>query len=114
MKPHELIILEIAREREKQIKDFGIVHDDRHVHGELAMAGATFAYVAAMPDDSRKEAKSDPRIFARVVDLWPKAWAQWHLKVRSRREDLVRAAALIVADIERLDRAAAKLREQSK
>lgn len=114
MKPHEHIILEIAREREEQIKNFGIAHDDRHSDGELARAGATFAYVAAINDDSRKLAKSNPWFGTLIFELWPIAWARGHLKIRSRREDLVRAAALIVADIERLDRAAAKLREQSK
>ena len=36
-------------------------------------------------------------------DLWPWAASWW--KPKNRRRDLVRAAALIVAEIERIDRA---------
>lgn len=39
-------------------------------------------------------------------ELWPKSWADcWFKPKRNRRRRLVKAAALIVAEIERLDRA---------
>jgi hypothetical protein len=40
----------------------------------------------------------------RYEDLWP--WHDDWWKPKDRRRDLIRAAALIVAEIERLDRAA--------
>ena len=39
-------------------------------------------------------------------DVWPFQWDKKWLKSTSSRRDLVKAAALIVAEIERLDRAA--------
>lgn len=41
-----------------------------------------------------------------VAKHWPLSWAKSWLKPKDRRRDLIRAAALIIAEIERLDRAA--------
>ncbi len=40
MKPHEYVILEIARERERQmsVEGWTVEHDDEHSCGELANA----------------------------------------------------------------------------
>ena len=78
----------IASERERQIEEEGYSpkRDDGYVNNELALAAA--AYCVA--NDS-------------YVSLWP--WAPKTFKPRGRRRNLVRAAALIVAEIERIDRA---------
>jgi hypothetical protein len=87
------IVAEIQLERRRQIESEGCPpeHDDKYVRGELARAGATYALtgVGVVPP----------------VGLWP--WGQPSFKPKNRRRDLVRAAALIVAEIERLDRQAA-------
>ncbi len=95
MKPHEHVILEIARERERQIAVEGwtIEHDDLHSCGELADAAACYAHPA--PWGVKPSAGAYPK-------LWP--WNGLWWKPRDRRSNLIRAAALIVAEIERLDR----------
>lgn len=84
------VIEEIAAERGRQIEVEGWTpeHDDEHACGEMAYAAA--CYCIATVDRSGPPA------------CWPWAASWW--KPKSRRRDLIRAAALIVAEIERLDR----------
>ena len=100
------VLDEIASERQRQIEKEGWsqVHDDKHRDGELALA-ATFY---AMPKRLRKVwgRSSAARGFGPLVKNVPYGWPwspEWW-KPKSTRRDLVRAAALIVAEIERLDR----------
>ena len=88
------LINEIAAERQRQIEVEGwsVDHDDQHADGSLAMAAAAYAHPLS------KTAKW----------LWPPSWSLDWWKPKDRRRDLIRAAALIVAEIERLDRASAK------
>ncbi len=83
-------INEIAAERRRQMEAEGWSPDhDYHVHchGELAKAAACYAAGGNL-----------------YKELWPFGTRWW--KPKDRRRDLIRAAALIVAEIERLDRAA--------
>ena len=103
MKPHEHVVLEIARERERQMSAEGWTpgHDDTHTDGEMALAAAEYARVGAaryraIYAQRLKEEGAPP-----PVD-WP--WAAEWWKPKDRRRNLIRAAALIVAEIERLDR----------
>ena len=100
MKPHEYVILEVSRERERQITVEGWTpeHDDKHERGEMAAAGGCYAIVAGCSDRSREQFVDQP------YPEWP--WDRKWWKPKDRRCDLVRAAALIVAEIERLDRIA--------
>lgn len=78
---------EIVAERRRQVEVEGWTpeHDDAHSHGELAQAAACYA------------------LGSRTASRWP--WdAEWW-KPTNRRRELVKAAALIIAEIERLDRA---------
>ncbi len=95
MKPHEYVILEISRERERQMSAEGWTyeHDDQHSAGELADAAACYAHPA--PHGVRPQAGPPPK-------LWPWSLVWW--KPKDRRSNLIRSAALIVAEIERLDR----------
>lgn len=82
----------IASERQRQIEqeDWTPEHDDEHDKGELAAAASCYAY--------------DPRKFNKASSpLWPWSEAWW--KPKDRRSNLVRAGALIAAEIDRLDRA---------
>lgn len=82
------IIGEIVAERINQVRHgFTPAHDDAHEAGELASAAACYA------------------TGSRADGLWPWA-AEWWKPGRDPRRCLVKAAALIVAEIERLDRAA--------
>lgn len=107
------------RDRQRRLKDYTAAHDDAHDRGEMAMAAACYA--------------APRRIFRLIetvggfhfADPWP--WEHEfdkrtgghsmnkHELVANedtlpgiRRRLLVKAAALLVAEIERLDRVAAK------
>lgn len=86
------VIVEIARERERQIGSEGYTygHDDSHSTGDLARLAAMYA----LPETDR--------VYQRMCEDWGDV-PDWH-KPKNRRHDLIRAAALIVAEIERLDR----------
>lgn len=88
----------VIEERRRQVIKEGWTaeHDDEHVGGELAMAGACYAFDGARNGGGMGVPKEWP---------WDAKW--W--KSKSYRRDLVRAAALIIAEIERLDRAALKV-----
>lgn len=87
------VIAEIAAERRRQVEAEGWTpeHDDAHTRGELAFAAVCYA------DPLYREREQAPL-------KWP--WDARCWKPKDRRRDLIRAAALLVAEIERLDRAA--------
>lgn len=96
---------DVLAERERQISQEGWTpeHDDAHAVGELASAAACYA----IPKDTLMQRAMIAHTTKMIVDwLWPWDVAWW--KPGSRRRDLVKAGALILAEIERLDRAAAK------
>lgn len=100
------IIDEIAAERRRQIEAEGwtAAHDDEQPDGTLAQAGACYALAATLDRADRAVIDNGGRPAAGywLMKLWP--WADEWWKPKDRRRDLIRAAALIVAEIERLDR----------
>jgi hypothetical protein len=99
------VIEEIAAERKRQIEAEGWTpeHDDAHVGGELALGAACYA----LPSDHRPAPKTIGggkwrRQEHAAPQWWPWDWFSW--KPATPRRDLIRAGALIVAEIERLDR----------
>jgi hypothetical protein len=86
---------DVLAERQRQISAEGYEssHDDDHIDGSLAEAAAFYAH-------NRDPRESAPR-------FWPWDAASW--KPKTRRENLIRAGALILAEIERLDRASGVL-----
>lgn len=101
------VIDEIAAERSRQILDEGwdADHDDCHERGELARAAACYAISGGVTEPERD--KND-MLLAAIQFVWPRSWAWKWWKPGAPRRDLIKAAALIVAEIERLDRAKAK------
>jgi len=89
------ILDEINDERRSQIaKGYTEEHDDEHTMGEIA---AVAAYIAAPNDDERAMVNAPP--WAKyIVEKWR----------HNRRKQLLIAAALLVAEIERLDRIEAR------
>ena len=85
--------IDVLAERARQIEVEGWTpeHDDQHRSGQLADAAARYAAAGGgtFPDE-------------RTAFLWPWAASWW--KPTNRRRDLVKAGALILAEIERLDR----------
>mgnify|MGYP000899174808 CR=1 FL=1 len=84
---------DVLAERRRQIEVEGWTpeHDDEHGAGEMAAAAACYALNAA-------------GCGCEVARNWPWDGSWW--KPSTARRDLVKAAALILAEIERLDRAA--------
>jgi hypothetical protein len=91
----EVALRDIAaeRERQKSVEGWTPQHDDDHYNGELCLAASCYA---------RHASGLYP---ASVPKIWP--WDEDSWKPKKPRRDLIRAAALIVAEIERLDRALA-------
>lgn len=86
MKALQLIAME--RERQRRGEGYSLRHDDDHCNDELARAAAVYA----MPDDLRNEG------------MYPNCWT-FKPSPDDRIRELVKAGALIVAEIERLQRA---------
>lgn len=107
MKPCEYITLEIARERERQIDKEGYdpSHDDEHVTGELAYAAACYASPEPLYLNQGYSTCLSGHIGSHsIADAWP--WdGEYDKRLHhDRRKQLVIAGALILAEIERLDR----------
>lgn len=84
---------DVLAERRRQVEAEGWTpeHDDAHDGGCMAQAAACYAYpelVTVLPG----------------LNAWP--WAEEWWKPRDARRNYVRAAALLLAEIERIDRAA--------
>ncbi|WP_228292009.1 hypothetical protein [Pseudomonas aeruginosa] len=92
--------IDVQEERRRQITAEGWTpeHDDEHSHGQMARAAACYALAgSSAPNDGTA---------ALLVSLaWP--WDQQWWKPSTARRDLIKAGALILAEIERIDRAAA-------
>ena len=86
---------DVLAERQRQITAEGWTpeHDDEHSDGEMARAASVYA---------------NPNIWDILGHgpvSWP--WSPYWYKPTDRRRDLIKAGALILAEIERLDRAVA-------
>lgn len=93
--------IQAERERQAQSKGWTAEHDDHHHNGELALAAACYAAPVRVFVAEQKVGRGyEP--FTQYEDAWPWTDAWW--KPKDRRRDLIRAGALIVAEIERLDR----------
>lgn len=93
---------QITKERERQIAEEGYAdHDDqRYVLDELALAAVCYA----MPPRYREltgVVGNRPGVI-----LWP--WHSKHWKPTDRKRDLVKAGALIAAEIDRMELAEAR------
>ena len=84
----------IAEERQRQVKVEGwsYMHDDDHDDESLAIAASCYA----LPDHKNRGEYVDT--------LWPWSEEYWKPTPKDRIRELVKAGALIVAEIERLKR----------
>ncbi|EOW1340937.1 hypothetical protein ACOZ2V_005481 [Pseudomonas aeruginosa] len=90
--------LDVQAERRRQVEAEGWTpeHDDQHSHGQMARAAACYALAGS-------SAPSDGTAALLVSLAWP--WDEQWWKPSTARRDLVKACALALAEIERLDRA---------
>jgi|GEM_PF-3059240 len=91
---------DVLTERRRQVETEGWTpeHDDQWVNAELSRAAECYAHHSSRPDDQREGMVK--------AGAWPSFWpwdVEWW-KPSDRRRDLVKAGALILAEIERLDR----------
>lgn len=100
----------IVNERNRQLKEWTIEHDDDHGDGELAAAASCYA----MPDHLRPLAKEREYVEDGILksaifngdppEPWPWEHSNWKPSPENRIKELVKAGALIVAEIDRLER----------
>lgn len=92
----EPAVMDILAERIRQISVEGYTpeHDDEHVDSEIAMLAAVYA----MPNHWQRNIE---HAIGGPIHTWP-------VKRGPRRDQLIKAGALILAEIERIDRAAQK------
>ncbi len=97
----------IAAERQRQVEKEGWSpsHDDEHVNAEMAFAAAAYILHYAGREwllddkDNHLNYQADP-----PHEEWPEDWGVKYWKPKDRISDLVRAGALIAAEIDRLKR----------
>lgn len=87
----------VLAERMRQMDEEGWTpeHDDTHTHGEMARAAGVYALIG-----SGFYTEGDMKAF------WP--WNEAWFKPKDRRRNLERAAALLIAELERMDREEAR------
>lgn len=87
-------VIDVLKERERQITSEGWSkgHDDSHADGELSQAAGCYAMFGDPSGPYKNQAPIE----------WPWHGRWW--KVTSYRRSLVKAAALLIAEIERIDR----------
>lgn len=88
----------IAAERKRQIEveRWTPEHDSQHTDGSIALAASAYA-IASCNGNIYRAGEPPP--------CWP--WGTEWWKPKDRRSNLVKAGALIAAEIDRLDRATA-------
>lgn len=74
------------RQRQQSVKGYSVEQDDTYIGGELA--AAAISYIEPMEAEN----------------YWPADWHDDSFKPSNYRRNLVKAAALLLAEIERIDR----------
>lgn len=92
------------RERQQSSKGYSIAHDDEYEQNELIRAANGYLSHVVERSWTYKELDEDTYQSDEVPDFWP--WDDSYWNPKNPRQDLVRAAALIIAEIERIDRKA--------
>lgn len=99
-------LLDVIAERQRQMSVEGWTpkHDDKHDNNELAFAASCYAFHSAAASWDFED-DGTPYDIHPAPKHWP--WSPEWWKPKNPRRDLVKAGALILAEIERIDRAAA-------
>lgn len=83
------------RRRQVEVEGWTPEHDDTHTDGSLAAAGAAYAYFWTAAENGQPPA----------FDIWPRTWSEeWWKPGDDPRRGLIKGAALILAEGDRLDR----------
>lgn len=97
-------ILDVIAERQRQqsVEGWTPAHDDKHDNNEMAFAASCYAFHSAAASWDFED-DGTPYDIHQAPKNWP--WDSRWWKPTSPRRDLVKAGALIIAEIERIDRA---------
>lgn len=98
-------VSDVVAERNRQVKEEGFTtaHDDRYVNNDLVLAANN--YLGGIIFRRKGLDPNVQRDYGGVFTGWWKwPWSPSWWKPTADRRDLVKAAALILAEIERLDR----------
>ncbi|HYF25939.1 MAG TPA: hypothetical protein VD931_09395 [Baekduia sp.] len=100
---------DVVAERQRQRQKWGDEHDDEHTNGALAATAAVLAHPQAPPPPCgcREALCPHTPVLPPPEPIRAPDWAHPLRWRHDRRRQLVIAAALIIAEIERLDRSAA-------
>lgn len=92
---------DVLAERQRQVEEEGwtAAHDDEHYSGDLSAAASSYALATAILLAPGQP--GDPYTADNPPEAWP---PEWEFKPSNPRRMLVKAGALILAEIERLDR----------
>lgn len=95
-----MALIESERNWQKQAHGYTTSHDDEHADGALACAAAWYALP---PTFMGLNAKFEPHNLCQISAIYPRGWER--PSNGSRERELIKSAALIVAELERLRRA---------
>lgn len=103
--PERLAIKDVINERQRQVNQefYSIENDDEYKENELVRAAACYTNNVVSRGWTYSESDLETYQSEEAPDFWP--WDLDFWKPKSPRKDLVRAAALLIAEIERIDRA---------
>ena len=104
MTPSLRVAVEILDERRRQTQAEGASNEADDQYGNAQLARAAAAYALDTAACTYVDPKSRDWIAGSARALWP--WDASTYNPKAARRNLVRAGALIIAEIERLDRAA--------
>ncbi|MDJ1398384.1 hypothetical protein [Pseudomonas aeruginosa] len=97
--PQAWLDVQAERRRQVEAENWTPEHDDQHSDGQMAQAAGCYAlHAGGIGTDWPDGIRNGSALF------WP--WDEEWWKPKSARENLVRAGALVLAEIERLDRSA--------
>ena len=96
-------MIQAERKRQVETEGWSVGHDDDHRSGELARAAAAYAMNNREREMLSRHRESDHSATA-FERLWPWSFTWWKPTPGDRVRELVKAGALIVAEIERLQR----------
>lgn len=101
MKNRTELMQEVMVAREDQIaKGYDAENDAEHRGGELARAAGAYALAGS---------REDERTRALGLAMWPELWPDETYKPRLYRDNLLRAGALLLAELERLEQLRGRL-----
>lgn len=93
------------RKRQTEIEEWTHEHDDEHDDGSLAIAAACYAIPHLInPLNLFENCRTGVFLSIKRFALWPWDMKWWKPSPENRVKELVKAGALIVAEIERLQR----------